>query len=85
VTGATAACCQTFTKRCKAVIVVNTNMIHMIGINNGGNSSPRHKQMIRSARSINPPLAESPKDSALARSYEITELIPETAKGNIAK
>jgi hypothetical protein len=55
-------------KRCTAVTVVKTNMTHIMGINSGGNNNPRHKQMIRSARSINPPLADSPKDSALARS-----------------
>ena len=39
--------------------------------------------MIRSARSISPPLASSPNDSAFARWYEITELSAITANGSI--
>ena len=67
VTGATAACLQTLTNRWIAVIEVSTSMIHRIGISNGSNSRPMQIAMIRSARSISPPLALIPSDSAFAR------------------
>jgi hypothetical protein len=40
--------------------------------------------MIRSARSMMPPLAFNPRDSALARSYEMIELTDATARGTRA-
>ena len=43
------------------------------------------RAMIRSARSISPPLASRPSDSALARWYEITELSAMTPNGSIAR
>jgi hypothetical protein len=41
-------------------------------------------RMIRSARSMIPPLASRPSDSALARWYEMSPLAPSTAIGRIA-
>ncbi|HAN35359.1 MAG TPA: hypothetical protein DCQ52_07875 [Acidimicrobiaceae bacterium] len=67
VTGATAACFHTFTNRCTAVTAVRASVTHRMGMSSGSNSRPRHNAMMRSARSIRPPLASSPSDSALAR------------------
>ena len=44
-----------------------------------------HSSTIRSARSISPPLASSPSDSALARWYEITNANDDTAYGSTAR
>ena len=82
VTGATAACFHTLKNRCTAVIVVSTSISHRIGTRLRENNSPRQSRMIRSARSIRPPLAFKPSDSALARWYEISDDTAITAKGN---
>ena len=47
VTGATAACFHTFTKRCTAVTKVSARVIHRIGMSNGGNNRPMHNAMMR--------------------------------------
>jgi hypothetical protein len=80
VTGATAACFHTFTNRCTAVIVMSTSMPHRIQTSapstHGSRNRPTQSTTIRSARSIRPPFASSPSDSALARWYEMTDDTP---------
>src|SRR5664280_3144622 len=53
-----------------AVTQVRTSMIHNTGTRNTGERKPKPSRIIRSARSINPPLAEMPSDSAFARWYD---------------
>ena len=62
------ACRQTFTKRCTAVTMVSTSITHRTGTSSESKSRPKPRRMMRSARSMRPPRASKPSDSALARS-----------------
>ena len=83
VTGATSACRHTFTNRCTAVMAVRTSITHRIGTRIDENRRPKQSRMIRSARSIRPPLASSPSDSAFARWYEMIDESAMIANGSI--
>ena len=52
---------------CTAVIVTSTSIKIIVQKSIESNSKPTHNKMIRSALSINPPLAVKPKASAFAR------------------
>ena len=58
---------QTITKRWTAVTGVSTSITQSTGMRTS-NASPMPSSTIRSARSMSPPRAEKPSDSALARS-----------------
>ena len=65
--GGADACRQTLTKRWTAVIRVSTSMTHSTGTSRTLKARPMARTMMRSARSIRPPRASRPNDSALAR------------------
>ena len=58
---------QTITKRCTAVRAVSASITHRTGTSTS-KTSPMPSRTMRSARSMSPPRAEKPSDSALARS-----------------
>ena len=58
---------QTWAKRPIAVAVVNTSLIQSTGTRNDADKNAIPNKIMRSARSMSPPLAEMPNDSALAR------------------
>jgi hypothetical protein len=62
-----AAICHTRQKRPSAVIVVKTSMIHKTGTKIADESRATPKSTSRSARSMRPPLAASPRLSAFDR------------------
>ena len=70
---------QTITKRWTAVTSVSTSITQSTGMRTS-NASPMPSSTIRSARSMNPPRAEKPRDSALARSYETSIEAASTAR-----
>src|SRR5204862_484523 len=74
---------HTRTKRCTAVNDVSTTMTHRRGMSSPSNKSPSPSTPMRSARSMRPPRASKPSDSALARSYEISIDRAMTARGNM--
>ncbi len=65
-TGASASR-QTLTNRPTAVAMVRPSITQSTGTRNAAERKPMPSRIIRSARSISPPLAEIPSDSALAR------------------
>ena len=76
------ACRHTFTNRCAPVSDVSASITQSTGTSAPGIANPAANATIRSARSINPPLALNPSASARARSYEINIEVPITAIGS---
>ena len=62
------ACCHTFTNRCTAVTRVRASISQSTAMSSESKRRPTPRAMIRSARSMRPPRASKPSDSALARS-----------------
>ena len=59
-------------------------MAHNSGTSRKLKANPAQSTTIRSARSMRPPLASKPRDSAFARRYEINSEAPRMANTSMA-
>ena len=66
-----------------AVAAVSPSMAHSTGISTKLKASPAPSTMKRSARSMSPPLASRPSDSALARWYDTNKETAMSATGSM--